>query len=231
MKDGQEFRVIEENCWSPEARLADMDKTGMFVSNAMSVDFLCPCTVDTLSTGVTVQVLSTVPVMFSYWVSHKCCYVRFCQLCTSPTVCISWLGQARRHSRPVSSVEWWSCGNSGQTSHKICRSGNTSHAGTRTCSKGTGKMYQGEAVRFLSVGIVSHDRFTISDSIEVVHSSKCIWCRNWVSLEFKLVHTSMTGILILLNSNVSLLWVWCFHFTITSALPFGSTNLYIVYNI
>ena len=48
MMDGKHFRDIESNCWDPEVRIEECQKS--------SVD---------------VQVLSTVPVMFNYWAKPK----------------------------------------------------------------------------------------------------------------------------------------------------------------
>ena len=45
--DGTSFRDVDENCWSPEKRIEEMD--------ALDID---------------IQVLSTVPVMFSYWIEN-----------------------------------------------------------------------------------------------------------------------------------------------------------------
>lgn len=48
MKGAQFFREIQDNCWSPERRIEECDRV-----------------------GVSIQALSTVPVMFSYWAKPR----------------------------------------------------------------------------------------------------------------------------------------------------------------
>ena len=52
IKDGEEFRVVKCNCWDPVARLDDCKES-----------------------GVSLQVISTIPVMFSYWAQPKHTYL------------------------------------------------------------------------------------------------------------------------------------------------------------
>ena len=52
IKDGEQFRVVKCNCWDPVARLDDCQES-----------------------GVSVQVISTIPVMFSYWAQPKHTYL------------------------------------------------------------------------------------------------------------------------------------------------------------
>ena len=52
IKNGEQFRVVKCNCWDPFARLDDC-----------------------LESGVTLQVISTIPVMFSYWAQPKHTYL------------------------------------------------------------------------------------------------------------------------------------------------------------
>ena len=52
IKDGEKFRVVKCNCWDPVARLDDCQKS-----------------------GVSLQVISTIPVMFSYWAQPKHTYL------------------------------------------------------------------------------------------------------------------------------------------------------------
>ena len=52
IKDGEQFRVVKCNCWDPVARLNDCQES-----------------------GVSLQVISTIPVMFSYWAQPKHTYL------------------------------------------------------------------------------------------------------------------------------------------------------------
>ena len=52
IKNGEQFRVVKCNCWDPVARLDDCQES-----------------------GVSLQVISTIPVMFSYWAQPKHTYL------------------------------------------------------------------------------------------------------------------------------------------------------------
>ena len=58
---GKFFRAVDKNCWCVEERIRDMDRTGEANKKGYTET-------SNILTGVSVQVLSTVPVMFGYWV-------------------------------------------------------------------------------------------------------------------------------------------------------------------
>ena len=58
MIDGKFFREIEDNCYSAERRISDCDRDGVSVQGKGS---------DSSGSSHRALVLSTVPVMFSYW--------------------------------------------------------------------------------------------------------------------------------------------------------------------
>lgn len=71
MRDGKLFRVIQDNCWDAGVRIRDMDQHGTSTDRNTACRFFMPTPEQDVfcPAGVAVQALSTVPVMFSYWVS------------------------------------------------------------------------------------------------------------------------------------------------------------------